>query len=91
MLKKDVVKKVAAETEFNQDQVSEIFDKIVDAIREGMIQGEKIRINGFGVFNPYEMAAHMGRNPRTGESMEIPAKKGYRLSLSKSVKEALNR
>lgn len=90
MLKKDIVRRVAAETAFNKDQVSEIFDKFIEAIKDGMKQGEKIQFNGFGTFKPTLRAARIGRNPSTGEEIQIPEKKGYILALSKQMREEIN-
>ena len=46
---------------------------MTDTIRDGLKRGEKIRINGFGVFETARREAWRGRNPRTGEAVEVPA------------------
>lgn len=90
MLKKDIVRRVAAETAFNKDQVSEIFNKCIEVIKDGMKQGEKIQFNGFGIFKPTLRSARIGRNPSTGEKIPVPEKKGYAFVLSDQMKEEIN-
>ena len=63
-----------------------VFDTITDALKAG---GE-VRVAGFGIFEVSERTARTGRNPRTGEEVEIAASKQARFKRSKALKDALN-
>jgi DNA-binding protein HU-beta len=68
--------------------------KAVDAVFEGIIQslkkGEEVRLVGFGTFDVSDRAASEGRNPRTGEKIDIPASKQPKFKAGKTLKDALN-
>lgn len=68
-------------------------DKIVRAIFETIVKiivtGEEVRIAGFGVFKIRDRKEREGRNPRTGEKITIPAKRGVKFRASKDLKEAV--
>ena len=62
----------------------------VNAILDALVAGEAVRVSGLGVFNVAARPARQGRNPRTGESIEIAAGKAVRFHAGKAVKDALN-
>ena len=68
--------------------------KAVDAVFDGIIQslkkGEEVRLVGFGTFDVSDRAASEGRNPRTGEKINIPASKQPKFKAGKTLKDALN-
>ena len=66
--------------------VHELFQKITIALS----QGEEVRIVGFGSFAVTERAAREGRNPRTGEVVQIPASKAAKFKAAKPLRDALN-
>ena len=63
---------------------------MVNAILEGLLASEAVRVPGLGIFNVAGRPAREGRNPRTGESIEIAASKAVRFHAGKAVKDALN-
>lgn len=65
-------------------------DGFQDALLEAMQRGEKISLTGFGTFEVRERAARTGRNPQTGETMEVAASKNAAFKPGKSFKDALN-
>lgn len=59
-------------------QASKMLDLVLNSITEALAKGEDVTLKGFGTFKIVELAARTGRNPRTGETMKIPAKKVVR-------------
>ncbi len=75
MTKKDIVTKIADETMIKQIDVKKVVQKTFDKIVESLSQGQTVELRNFGVFKVKTRRGRMGRNPRTGESVEIPEKK----------------
>jgi DNA-binding protein HU-beta len=65
--------------------VDGVFDSITDALKKG----DEVRLVGFGTFNVAERAQSEGRNPRTGEKIEIPASKQPKFRAGKGLKDAV--
>ena len=89
MNKKDIIKKVAENTGMTQKDVTAIVDTFVDAVMDSIKDG-KVSISGFGTFEVVERAARMGRNPKTGMEIEIPASKSPRFKPAKAFKDFVN-
>jgi DNA-binding protein HU-beta len=66
--------------------VNTLFDDIVAALR----RGDKVNISGFGTFSVAERKARTGRNPKTGETIEISASRAPKFKPGKTLKDALN-
>ena len=66
-------------------------DLLFEAMVEALDRGEKIKIPGFGVFKVRAKAARKGRNPKTGDRIEIPARRVVSFKPSGAVRKALNR
>lgn len=62
----------------------------LDVIKDAMVAGEKIQLVGFGTFEVSERAAREGRNPQTGETMQIAASKAPKFKAGKALKDAVN-
>lgn len=65
-------------------------DAVIKATTDALIAGEKVNITGFGAFEIAERSERMGRNPKTNESMLIPASKAIKFKASKVLKESVN-
>lgn len=65
-------------------------DATFDAMLEALVRGEDVKISGYGTFAPRTLLAREGRNPRTGEKIEIAASVGVSFKLHKPLKDALN-
>ncbi len=65
-------------------------DAFTDVVFENLAKGEKVSIVGFGSFEVTDRAAREGRNPQTGETMQIPASKTPKFKASKNLKDAVN-
>lgn len=73
MNKSELIDRVADATGEAKSRVGEVLDAALDAVQTAVHKGEKVTIPGFGSFESRRRAARTGRNPRTGESMRIPA------------------
>jgi DNA-binding protein HU-beta len=62
-----------------------MFDDIVEALK----QGDKVNVSGFGTFSVSERKARVGRNPKTGESIEIAASRAAKFKAGKTLKDCL--
>ena len=80
MTKSDLIQQVSKETGMSQNQSGKIVNTVFDLIGNALVKGEEVRITGFGTFRTSETKARPGRNPRTGQQIQIPASK--RVSFS---------
>ena len=80
---------VAEANDISKAKAKEVVNSIFAAIIEAAKRGEEVAIAGFGRFSVKERPAREGRNPRTGEALNIPASKTLGFKMSKSVGEAL--
>jgi len=85
-----LIKKVAQATELNQAAAGQALKAVVNAILDALLAGEAVRVSGLGIFNVAARPARQGRNPQTGESIEIAASKAVRFHAGKAVKDVLN-
>ncbi len=74
MNKSELVKAVATKSGLTQSQANEALDAALDVITETMKSGDHVAITGLGTFAPKHREAREGRNPRTGEAVQIAAK-----------------
>lgn len=63
---------------------------VFDALKDALAKGEKVRLVGFGTFTVTQRAARTGRNPRTGEAIQIAAAKGVKFQAGKGLKDAVS-
>lgn len=71
--KSDLAKRVAEQMGVSQAKANQMVNMVFDSITEALGRGEEVRLTGFGTFRVSERGARMGRNPRTGEPIQIPA------------------
>ncbi|MFT9850250.1 HU family DNA-binding protein [Aneurinibacillus sp. REN35] len=90
MNKTELIEKVAESTEMTKKQASQAVDAILESISGALKSGEKVQLIGFGNFESRERAARKGRNPQTGEEIEIAATKVPAFSPGKALKDAVN-
>jgi len=89
MNKAELVKKVANQTGLTKKTSREAVDGIISAITDSPAREEKVTLVGFGVFQVMERKARTGRNPRTGEEIQLPSKKVAKFKPGKSLREAV--
>ena len=75
MTKKDIVMKISNEINLTQIDVKKIVQKTLDCILEALERGETVELRNFGVFKVKNRRGRLGRNPRTGQEVQVPEKK----------------
>ena len=91
MNKTELVKAVAAEAGVSQKDAEAVVKATFDAITGAMAKGEKVQLIGFGTFEVRDRAAKESKNPRTGETIQCPAKKAPAFKAGKALKDAVNK
>lgn len=82
MNKAELVDNISEKTNWTKADSKVALESILEAIREGVASDGKVQMVGFGTFKSVERAARTGRNPKTGEAVEIPAKTVTKFSAS---------
>lgn len=90
MNKTDLVNAVAEQAELSKKDASRAVDAVFESITGALKEGNKVQLVGFGSFEVRERSARKGRNPQTGEEIEIPATKNPAFKPGKQLKEAVN-
>ncbi len=91
MTKSVLIEKVAEKIEgLTRNQTEIVVDTVFDSIKKALMRGEKIEIRGFGNFRLKTRNPRKARNPKTGESVDVPGKKVLYFKVGKALKEALN-
>ena len=90
MTKTELVNVVAAETELKKKDAEAAVNAVLAAVENALKAGDKVQLIGFGTFEVKDVAAHEGRNPKTGEAITIPASKRPAFTASKTLKDAVN-
>jgi DNA-binding protein HU-beta len=90
MNKTDLVAAVAEDTQITKDKAAVAVESVIKHIQSALVEGEEVRLPGFGSFKAVERKATTARNPRTGETVPVPASKVAKFSAAKGLKEALN-
>ena len=75
MTKKDIVMKISNEINLTQIDVKKIVQKTLDCILEALERGETVELRNFGVFKVKNRRGRLGRNPRTGQEVQVPEKR----------------
>jgi len=88
--KNDLIAAVATSTELSKADATKAVDGVLDAVTGSLKSGEEVRLVGFGTFSVAARAASTGRNPRTGESIQIPASNQPKFKAGKALKDAVN-
>ncbi|PWA12379.1 DNA-binding protein [Pueribacillus theae] len=89
MNKTDLINAVAEVTEISKKDATKAVDAVFDAITDTLKKGEKVQLIGFGNFEVRERAARKGRNPQTGEEIDIAASKVPAFKPGKALKDAV--
>jgi DNA-binding protein HU-beta len=89
MNKTELVAKVAETTELTKKDATKAVDAVLDAIADALKKGEKVQLIGFGNFEVRERAARKGRNPQTGEEIEIASSKVPAFKPGKQLKDSI--
>ena len=90
MNKAELIEKVAVAAELNKASATRAVEAVLESIAATLKNGEQVTLSGFGNFSVTTRAARPGRNPRTGESIAIPASKNPKFKAGKGLKDAVN-
>jgi integration host factor subunit alpha len=90
MTKADVVDSVCSKLDFSKKESAEIVELVFDTIKETLEKGEKIKLSGFGNFVVRGKKSRVGRNPQTGQEIEISARRVLTFRPSQVLKSELN-
>ena len=90
MTKAELVANVAEKSGLDRKQSDKAVVAVFDTIKKALVEGDKVQIIGFGTFENRERSARKGRNPRTGEEIDIPASKLPSFKAGKGLKEEVN-
>ena len=90
MTKAELVEEVYEAVGFSKKDSAQLVDLVFETIKETLENGEKLKVSGFGNFVVREKKARIGRNPQTGEEIEISARKVLTFKPSQVLKNALN-
>ena len=90
MNKGDLINKVAEDASLTKAQATEAVNCVLANIETTLKDGGKVAMLGFGTFSISERAARTGRNPRTGEAIQIAAKKVVKFKAGKELEKSLN-
>ena len=89
MNKSELVAAVADESGLSKADAGKAVDALFGTIQKTLSKGDEVRITGFGTFGVAERAASKGRNPATGEEIQIPASKRPKFTAGKPLKDAV--
>ncbi len=89
MTKAELVDNVAGEIDLSKRQVGEIVDLILNEVRNALAKGEKVQLIPFGSFVVRERKKREGRNPKTGATLMIPARRVPAFTAGKGLREAV--
>ncbi len=87
MNKAELIAAVAAKAEVSQKEAAVVVAAVLDEIKDALKKGDKVQLVGFGSFEVRAKAARTGKNPRTGETIEIPASKAPAFKAGKAFKD----
>ena len=87
LTKADIVERVYKEAGFSKKEASDLVDMVFKIIKDTLARGEKVKISGFGNFSIRDKATRVGRNPQTGNAMEISARRVLTFKPSQVLKE----
>ncbi len=90
MNKNDLIAVVADSAGLTKADAARAVDSVFDSISDTLAKGTEVRLVGFGTFSVANRAASKGRNPRTGEPINIPASKQPKFKAGKALKDAVN-
>ncbi len=91
MNKKQVVSEIGRRTGLTRKEAGKALNCFCDIVSEELVAGSRVQISGFGAFEVRDRAARMGKNPKTGESIMVPATKVPVFKAGKPLKNSIDR
>ena len=90
MTRTELVANVAEKAGITKKSADLVLNSLFETIKQALVEGDKVQIIGFGTFEIRNRAARKGRNPQSGEEIDIPASKLPSFKAGKALKEAVN-
>ncbi len=87
LTKADIVERVYKEAGFSKKEAADLVDLVFKVVKDTLSKGEKVKISGFGNFSIRDKSTRVGRNPQTGEAMDISARRVLTFKPSQVLKE----
>ena len=91
MTKAELIDKMAGAADISKAAAGKAVDAAVEAITKAVKKGDKVALIGFGTFSLSKRKARTGRNPQTGATLKIPARKAPKFTAGKAFKDAVNK
>jgi DNA-binding protein HU-beta len=88
--KVEIIDAIAEGTGMSKRDAATAYDSFLKAVTDSLRKGERVNVSGLGSFTVSERGARQGRNPKTGESISIPASRAVKFKAGKELKETLN-
>jgi len=89
--KADLVEKIAKDVDIAKAVAERVLNSILQNITKAVTKGDSVQLIGFGTFASGKRAARVGRNPKTGEAIQIPAAKTVKFTAGKAFKDSVNK
>ncbi len=90
MNKSELIKTLAEQSSLSLDEATMVVNTFVDSMKKALLDGDRVEIRGFGSFKVKEYESYSGRNPRTGDKVEVRPKRLPFFRAGKELKEFLN-
>lgn len=90
MNKSDLITALAQATESTKADATRAVDAVIELTSQALAQGDSVTLPGLGIFKIAERAARKGKNPATGQSIDIPASKVVKFTVAKALKDQVN-
>lgn len=90
MSRRDLVNRIAVTTGYPKTHIDQVLVRFLDELVADLAEEGRVELRGFGAFRSVELSARVGRNPRTGEPVNIPASRHVRFRAYKRVRALLN-
>lgn len=87
--KADIINRVADKTDLTKKDATAAVEALFEVVTESLAEGDRVQVIGFGSFEVRDRAARKGRNPQTGEEIQIPATKVPAFKAGKALKDAV--
>jgi DNA-binding protein HU-beta len=86
----DLIAHVAAATGMSKVEAGKAVEAVLSGVSDELVAGKEVRLNGFGIFSTVDRAAREGRNPQTGQTVQIAASKAAKFAPAKALKDRIN-
>ncbi|HHV17993.1 MAG TPA: HU family DNA-binding protein [Thermoanaerobacterales bacterium] len=91
MNKADLISVMAGKSGMTKKDSEKALNAFIEAVEEALVQRDKVQLVGFGTFEVRERSARKGRNPQTGEEIDIPAASVPAFKAGKALKDSINK